>query len=77
MLALFRFFLAFFLGVDPDLAERLTDLQAWSNPIAQVQAMTDSLPRRLGAVQGGGFRPARRPERGATGAGRDRPARPA
>ena len=41
MLALFRFFLAFFLGVDPELAERLTDPPAWRNPIAQVQALVD------------------------------------
>ena len=41
MLALFRFFLAFFLGVDPELAQRLTDPPAWRNPIAQVQALAD------------------------------------
>lgn len=41
MLVLFRFFLAFFLGVDPEQAQCLTDLSAWRNPIAQVQALAD------------------------------------
>jgi len=39
MLALFRFFLAFFLGVDAPEAERLTDPAAWCNPIAQVRRL--------------------------------------
>jgi len=39
MLDLFRCFLGLFLGLDPPLAECLTDLQAWRNPIAQVRAM--------------------------------------
>ena len=39
MLVLFRCFLTFFLGLDASRAERLTDLQAWSNPIAQVRLL--------------------------------------
>lgn len=39
MLALFRLFLALFLGMDPALAERMTDLDAWRNPIAQVRQL--------------------------------------
>lgn len=44
MLALFRLFLALFLGMDPALAERMTDLDAWRNPIAQVRQMLGAPP---------------------------------
>lgn len=39
MLVLFRCFLTFFMGLDAARAQRLTDLQAWGNPIAQVRLL--------------------------------------
>ncbi len=39
MLLLFRCFLTFFMGLDASRAERLTDLRAWGNPIAQVRLL--------------------------------------
>ena len=39
MLVVFRCFLTCFLGLDAARAQRLTDLQAWGNPIAQVRLL--------------------------------------
>jgi hypothetical protein len=64
MLVLFRCFLGLFLGLDVPQAERLTDLKAWRNPIAQVRAVAEgrledfSTQRRVGVE---GKNPGKRP----------------
>lgn len=70
MLALFRFFLASLLGAGPTVADRLTDLQAWSNPIAQARLLAQPMPGpKPAALPGAGLRSARAEPSARTGAG--------